>query len=87
MGIRAEWIIACDGCGREQKTQRYLTKQTLRSGFMDEWGPGIPSGWMQDCRENEVPRFFHSQECYRNTLRKEEGEDAVREFDSSSWVA
>ena len=90
MGLKAIWTIVCDECGLSLSTERRPEDGEWIEGgvtttYIDEWGPGIPDGWIQIPEDTITGRayiFFHEDECYKNWLRRQGRVEELEEFES-----
>ncbi len=95
MGISATWKIDCDGCGLTHMVT--YTPETINANravtvtYLDPWGPGIPSGWLQVVGHEEAKdvhrRFFHSDACYVAWLRKNNMNEEADWFEKAEYIA
>ena len=88
MGIVIDYTATCDNCGRIQKTHIDWTIKSIDRGqcCMDIWSPGLPRGWLQKARKDDVPLLFHSEECYKDMLRRTGQLIELEKFENSVWI-
>lgn len=96
MGLRAKWIMTCDGCGlvveraRKPEDGEYIEENGVRTYYSDMWGYGIPDGWLQIVRDEFTNRdylFFHDGDCYGKWLDSQGRIEERIEFESAIWIA
>ncbi len=89
MGLRVEWTITCDGCQLIKKKER-SPGDGVHTYYLDEWGPGIPDGWIQIPFDEVTGKhyiFFHDDECYKNWLRSQNRMVELEQFEKAIWIA
>lgn len=89
MSMTIDYMTTCDGCGLVVRNTIELSSESVAEqyGNLDIWNPGFPDGWVQDAN-GEVPKLFHSLECYRAWLIKNGMTDEeVKAFDEGVWSA
>lgn len=90
MGIVAEWVTECDGCGERVEKRMELGVGTVGGGWLDIWGPGWPEGWLQVTHDGVTGRhylFFCGAGCYCKWLERQGRHEEVERMRSAVWVA
>ena len=90
MGLRAKWTIICDQCGLMVEVERRPEDDGITTSYFDEWGPGIPNGWIQIPHDETTNRnylFFHESACYEMWLHSQGREEELKNFRDSAWIA
>ena len=99
--IKIRYEINCEQCKKIvvtklifQGNEKTVTKRDGRvidlgdwSCWSDVFGPAIPSGWIQQVKNEKKTLFFCNKDCCCKWIRKNEGEDAAEEFKTGIWTA
>jgi len=96
MGLTGKWTMVCDcGCDAKVEVERHPEDESSDDGgigtsFSDEWGPGIPDGWIQLAHDPITGRrylFFSNVKCLEKWLRSQGRLKEAKKLKNAIWMA
>jgi NAD-dependent dihydropyrimidine dehydrogenase PreA subunit len=85
MGLKAEYELSCDGCGRIKKATVVFGKDEC-DDYYDMMPDEFLYGWIQTM-EDKKHMFFHDDKCFEKYLCSQGRIEEADEFVNAVWIA